>query len=294
MAGTLTASPCARQIRAHRGLAALAVLNDNVAMHTPPAGFNELVPALLAEAKTVEGYLSEKDIRFLALLAACPTTAGEILEIGSFKGKSTIILAKAAALAGRPRVVAIDPFVHPGLAGGNASRQQLDQNLQGHGVAEQVEFHQEYSALVAKTWTRPLRLLWIDGDHSYQGAKSDFDCFARFLADGAIVAMHDVLHAEEGPIRVILEDVLLSRHFGPAGVCGSIGWAQFFADPERAAQYRDARLALYRRLSRLVPYVAFDQKPKGVVKVAYKLLRSRVPHDAVDPTRWLAQVRPAA
>ena len=42
----------------------------------------------------------------MCLLAAVPTTAGEVLEIGSFKGKSTVVLAKSARLAGDDRVVA--------------------------------------------------------------------------------------------------------------------------------------------------------------------------------------------
>jgi hypothetical protein len=259
-------------------------------MRTPPEGFDQLLPELLAIGETVDGYLSRRDIKLLALLAACPTAQGEILEIGTFQGKSTIVLSKAAALAGGGTVVAVDPLIDSALPGADAARHRLQANLERHGVAEGVEFHQAYSADIRRTWQRPIRLLWIDGDHSYAGAKSDFDLFAPCLADGAIVAMHDVLHAGEGPIRVFAEDILLARHFGPAGLSGSIGWAQFFKDPQAAASYRRHKVALYRRLSRLLPYVAFDEPPRGLARFAYKLLRWRVPHGDIDPSQWVRQV----
>src|SRR2546422_8145249 len=90
----------------------------------------------------------------------------------------------------------------------------------------QVEVHATFSKSVARGWSRPIRFLWIDGDHTYHGAKQDLDLFAPHLVDGGIVALHDVLHRFEGPIRVFVEDVLRSDRYGPAGVCGSIVWAQ--------------------------------------------------------------------
>ncbi len=259
----------------------------------PPAGFDRLVTELLATAKTVDGYLSRRDVKFLALLAACPTAQGEILEIGSFKGKSTIILSKSAGLAGGGKVIAVDPLIDGALPGGDLSLKQLRSNLERHGVADRVEFHQEYSAEFSRTWHGPLRLLWIDGDHSYAGAKSDFTLFSPFLADGAIIALHDVLHGRDGPIRVFAEDILLSPHFGAAGLCGSIGWSQFIKNAQVSANARALKLSLYTRLSRLLPYVVFDRQPRGAAKIAYKVLRWRVPHGDVDPSDWLRQVLPA-
>src|SRR2546422_847594 len=45
-----------------------------------------------------------------------------------------------------------------------------------------------FSHEVARDWTRPLRLLWIDGDHVYESVKQDLALFRRHLAPGAIVA----------------------------------------------------------------------------------------------------------
>ncbi|MFQ5351509.1 MAG: hypothetical protein ACE5D3_00355, partial [Candidatus Binatia bacterium] len=103
-------------------------------------------------------------------------------------------------------------------------------------------------------------------------------------------AFHDVLTAFEGGIRVFMEDVLLSPAFGPAGFCGSIAWAQRVSDPHVAAAHSKAKLTLYKKLSRMVPFVAFDQQPTGIDKLLYKLFRSRVPHEEVSPEDWIAGI----
>lgn len=261
-----------------------------------PEGFNSFVENLLEEVSGVEGYLAPNEMRFLALMAACPTAAGEVLEIGSFKGKSTIILAKSAALSENPRIHAVDPMTAPSetdpdLRGDASSFGDFQKNIEAHDVAENVEFHQTFSYELAKTWTKPIRLLWIDGDHTYAGTKLDFEGFAPFLTDGAIVAIHDVLHEFEGGIRVFMENVLLSPNFGACGFCGSIAWAQFHLDDRKGWKYGEEKLSLYEKLSRLIPFVVFRKELKGFEKMKYKFFRFSVPHRAVDPLEWLEKVR---
>jgi len=41
----------------------------------------------------------------------------------------------------------------------------------------------------------PIDLLFIDGDHSYQGVKSDFEMYSPLVRDSGIVAFHDIAHA---------------------------------------------------------------------------------------------------
>lgn len=155
-------------------------------------------------------------------------------------------------------------------------------------MEQSVEAHRAYSRDLATSWTRPIRFLWIDGDHTYRGAKEDIDLFRGHLMRGAIVALHDVLHSFEGPVRVFAEEILASDTFGPAGLCGSIGWAQY--RPHDGARWRPARESLRKRVARLVPFVLGGREPTGLRKLRYKLWRGLVPHAAPDPAAWVRAV----
>jgi predicted O-methyltransferase YrrM len=262
---------------------------------TLPKGFQDELQRIQQAVCHVDGWLTDRELSFLALAAACPTTEGTILEIGSYRGRSTIVLARAAALTSQPQIVAVDPLPNEGpLArdpnGKWTARALLDLNLEQAGVLTAVEFHQCSSYELAPRWTASLRLLWIDGDHRYASTKQDFDLFAPYLADGAILAMHDVLSRYDGCIRVFTEDVLDSPHFGAAGLCGSIGWAQYWEDPARAQGHRQRNAQLQARLSPLIPYHCAAEDPQGLAKLRYQLLRAQVPHRKIVPATWLRTV----
>jgi len=273
---------------------------------TPPSAISEQpsVPSDLdaaideawARVRVAPGYLTEREARFLALAAACSPARGVILEIGSFKGKSTVGLASVASRYGLGTVVAVDPHTAPSvtdpdLRGQTSSWDDFRATLRAAGLEDAVEAHRDFSRDVARGWDRPIRFLWIDGDHTYRGAKEDIDLFRGHLADGAIVAFHDVLHTFEGPVRVFVEEVLASDEFGPAGMCGSIGWAQYRPHDGGRAKWRNARRGLARRASRLIPLVKKGRELRGFDKLRYKIWRALVPHSAVVPEQWVQMVR---
>ncbi len=258
--------------------------------HVPPHFYETLESATQLALKT-PGFLGENEIRFLGILAACTSAKGAIVEIGSFKGKSTVLLATMAKKYGLGPVVAIDP--HQGLSylGPEAPEQsptfeEFLGNVRSAELDANVEVQRAFSRDVAKTWSRPIRLLWIDGDHSYEGCKEDFGLFSPFLADGAVVAFHDALNAVEGPIRVFTEEVLPSDNFGLSGFVHSIAWSQF--RPKDGSAFRKSRASLQKLAARLVPCVSGDRESRGLRKIAYKLNRSRVPRKMAVPEQWIA------
>lgn len=242
--------------------------------------------------RAAPGFLTEREGRFLALAAAAAPAAGVILEIGSFKGKSTVGLAAVARRLRLAPVVTVDPHTapartDPALHGETSSWDAFMATLRSAGLSGHVEAHRAYSRDLARDWERPIRLLWIDGDHTYGGTMEDVLLFSRHLAPGGILAMHDVLHVYDGPVRVFVEEVLSRDTFGPAGVCGSIGWAQ--VRPQDGARFRPERAALARRAGRLTPLVR-NGPPTGLRRLFYQLLRAGVPHDAPEPNAWRARV----
>lgn len=260
-----------------------------------PPDLPQVLNGAWQKARQVPGFLTEDEARFLGLLAACAPGDGAILEIGSFKGKSTVMLGTVARHYGRGPVVAIDPhnFNNRELAGYRtapeaSSYDEFLRHVDAAGVAGIVEPHRSLSTDIAPKWARPLRVLWIDGDHSYAGAKADFDGFLPHLIPGGVVAFHDALHEFAGPIRVFVDEVLRSDRFGAAGFVGSIAWAQY--RPQDGTEFGEQRAALEIPAARLVPYVRDEQELHGLRRLAYKLHRARVPRKAIAPPDWAALV----
>jgi predicted O-methyltransferase YrrM len=254
-----------------------------------PADLETVLNDAWEETRKVPGHLLENEARFLGLLAACVPGTGTIVEIGSFKGRSTVMLAKVAAHYGSGPVVAIDPHNSPILldleANPEASTyQDFLNSINAAGVSGHVEPHLAYSNDVASTWKRPILVLWIDGDHSYDGVKKDLEGFLPHMEPYGVVAMHDALHVSPGPIRMFVEEILRSDRFGPAGFVHSIAWAQF--RPADGYRFQQQRRSLDRSASRLSPFVQEGKELHGFAKRRYKFNRFRVPHSAIDPRAW--------
>ncbi len=257
-----------------------------------PPDFDTITAAAWNKASNVEGYIGDREFRALCMLAAAaPMGPGVIVEIGSFKGKSTIGVASIAQAYNLGPVVSIDPHnqpsqTDPDLPASGTSFDDFQSAIAAAGLQHQVEAHRAPSRVAAVGWNRPIRLLWIDGDHTYQGAKLDFDLFTPFLVEGAIVAFHDTLHEFEGPIRVFVEEMLRSDKFGPAGFLHTIGWAQY--RPGDGARYRKQRLALAKKAARLIPLVENNRPVVGLTRMRYKLNCARVPHQVLSPAEFSA------
>jgi predicted O-methyltransferase YrrM len=256
-----------------------------------PPDLDQVIDDAWNATKNVPGFLGENEARFLGLLAACVPTQGAIVEIGSFKGRSTVMMAKVAAHYGLEPVVAIDPHtsilspVHTNEAG-TSTYDEFLASIRGAGVEQHVEVHRAFSEDVQRTWERRIRFLWIDGDHSYEGAHQDFAGFLPFVNPLGVVALHDALNNFPGPVRVFVEEMLRSGKFGPAGFVHSIAWAQL--RPQDAAKFAGQREELARRVAPLIPITQRHAELRGFSKLRYKLIRSRVPRAPISATE-LAQ-----
>jgi predicted O-methyltransferase YrrM len=252
-----------------------------------PPDIERVIEDAWQATKDVPGFLGENEARFLGLLAACIPAQGAIVEIGSFKGRSTVMLAKVASHYGSGPIISIDPHTHILATGRDSDTHPSTYNdfltsLRGAGVEQHVEIHRELSKEVSRDWDRTIRFLWIDGDHSYEGAKEDFDGFMSFVSPMGVVALHDALNNFPGPIRVFVEEMLRPERFGPAGFVHSIAWAQF--RPTDSPAFTSRRRQLERRAARLIPIVQGNTELHGWSKIRYKLIRSRVPRTPISAT----------
>ncbi|MEP6550014.1 MAG: class I SAM-dependent methyltransferase [Gemmatimonadales bacterium] len=252
------------------------------------ARINAIIDDGWRRVSATTGYLSEREARLVMAAAALSPTQGKNLEIGSFKGRSTVGIAYVTRELGLGKVVAVDPHTSPAstdpdLRGKPTSYDDFVANLKAAGVLDQVEIRRAYSHDLAREWKEPIRFLWIDGDHTYEGAKADLDMFKPYLVDGAIVAMHDVLGTFEGALRVFVEEVLDSDDFGSAGFSGSIGWAQYRPRDGKEARFRLRRHLLAVPARKLIPVAQrAGNGLHGWNKFLYKLWRPLAPHGDVS------------
>ena len=178
----------------------------------------------------------------LALYEAARSVAhvGPLLEIGSYCGKSTLYLAAAAIESGGV-VVTVDhhrgseehqpgwEYHDPGLvdpvAGVIDTLPVLRRTLREAGVEERVIVMVGRSAQVAGVWATPLGLVFVDGGHTEEAARLDYDGWAPKVAPGGLLAIHDVFpdpaDGGQAPYHIYLK-ALDSGEFTEVSVTGSL------------------------------------------------------------------------
>jgi predicted O-methyltransferase YrrM len=162
---------------------------------------NELAPAwtLIRELQKA-GQCGSPEPELLFCLSYNLRNLGDIVEIGTYVGTSLTALALAQKLSGHNRVIqAMDLRKQP----------SLDGNLEQAGVRHLTRLHVGDSADAATSWSRPLELLWIDGDHSYEGCVRDIRAWERHVMPGGFIAFHDFANGTGVPRAVA--DVLVAR-----------------------------------------------------------------------------------
>ena len=97
-------------------------------------------------------------------------------------------------------------------------------NIRRCRVADIVYPIKEYSFEVARSWTEPLDLLFIDANHEYESVRRDFTLWSPFVKPGGIVALHDVSENWPGPTRVMQEELRPPSFYDPPRVDG-LAWA---------------------------------------------------------------------
>jgi hypothetical protein len=170
----------------------------------------QLLPVLL-HMRAIEGWLADDEAELLAVAArevleapdpqpaagvsAGPPRRRTLVEIGSYCGKATYVLATMArASRVEANVVAIDTF--DGVIG-RADRPTrvaptldvFQRNLAAHDVAALVETIVGRAA--DQAWSRPIDLLLVDGLHDYASVASDFHALAGHLTAHGAVLFHD-------------------------------------------------------------------------------------------------------
>lgn len=137
-----------------------------------------------------------------AVLRAVAAGRRRVVEIGVYEGSSAAVLCEV--LDPDAELHLIDPFGHHGwaLPAGwgateGASRRVVERARRRHG-GPRVIWHVDYSAAVAQRWEGDVDLVFVDGDHSEEGVRADWEGWHGVVAPGGRVVFHDARLTQEG------------------------------------------------------------------------------------------------
>jgi hypothetical protein len=175
-----------------------------------------------------EGWLTEAQARRLFAAAGAVPAGGRIVEIGSFRGRSAIVLARGA----RPdvEVVCIDPHVGSDRgpreiaarpAVGEQDLMAFQGNLARAGVADRVRHVRDFSSLALRAFDGPVDLLFVDGAHRFRPARADLVRWGARVPLGGRMLVHDAF-SSVGVTFALLTSVVPARSWRYLGRDGSL------------------------------------------------------------------------
>ncbi|MFB8267873.1 class I SAM-dependent methyltransferase [Streptomyces sp. NPDC055955] len=183
-------------------------------------------PEILAAFEAAKGFMPLGE--GLALYAAAAEAAAlglPLLEVGTYCGRSTILLADAARQAGvsaltvdhhrgseeqQPGWDYHDPETVDPVVGRMDTLPTFRRTLHAAGLEDHVIALVGRSPQVAAVWGGPLGLVFIDGGHTDEHATADYEGWAPHVAEGGLLLIHDVFPVKidewtgQAPYRVYL------------------------------------------------------------------------------------------
>ncbi len=194
----------------------------------------------ILRSNVIEGWLQDSEAYELYRLAKhyTPETEPIVVELGSFKGKSSVMLAGGLKEKKNAKLYCIDPFgkdedsdeqrkiYDPILARDQRGlREIFEESISHSGVSHLVFPIQGYSFEIVRSWNTPIDLLFIDASHAYPFVLRDFETWFPLVKPHGVVAFHDANGIHPGPTRVVAER-LIAPAFSSVHSAGSVAWAQ--------------------------------------------------------------------
>ncbi|TQK29527.1 class I SAM-dependent methyltransferase [Arthrobacter sp. SLBN-53] len=176
-------------------------------MSTAQADLPSETARLFAFAEQVTGFLPADEGRALYDAAVRYLAGGVGVEIGTYCGKSTVLLGAAAVQTGsiiytvdhhhgseehQPGWEYHDTSLVDPVTGRFDTLPTARHTLDLAGLDEHVVAIVGKSPVVAKVWATPVQFLFIDGGHTEEAAQRDYDGWAKWVASGGALVIHDV------------------------------------------------------------------------------------------------------
>jgi predicted O-methyltransferase YrrM len=142
-----------------------------------------------------------------AALEKSASGRSSIVEIGVAEGVSAIALRQGMATNGTLHL--IDPFHFSRNSIFNFTRRTA-RRLVGSFPRGKIAWIESLSFDAVQKWSLPIDLLFVDGDHTEEGVRRDWNEWNRFVVPGGIVIFHDArifeggwTSPEYGPVKLV-------------------------------------------------------------------------------------------
>lgn len=142
----------------------------------------------------VKGWLSPSEGELLFNLAQKEPHLGVIVELGSYHGRSTICLAQGSKKVKGGKIFTVDNFKGDSYLGPQKYfYKTLFNNIRRYRLRQYISIIKGDAARAAYNWCKPIRLLFIDTDHHYEGVLRDFVAWEKYISPKGLVVFHDSL-----------------------------------------------------------------------------------------------------
>jgi predicted O-methyltransferase YrrM len=233
---------------------------------------------------SVEGWMSADQAQRLYAAAGRTRAGHQIVEIGSFRGRSTIVLASAAPDG--VSIVAIDPH-----AGNDRGPQEIEgyaaeaaddhsvflANLDTAGVAQRVTHVRAFSDAAHDQVHGPIEVVYVDGAHRYAPARADIRDWGARVSPGGTLLIHDSF-SSVGVTAAIARELFWSSRYRYVGRSRSLTEYHVVPPPSFGARLGN----LGRQLAQL-PWFAKNVTLKVLLTVKVGPLLERV---VGHPVEW--------
>jgi predicted O-methyltransferase YrrM len=201
-------------------------------------------PELRRAAEAARGFMPPDEglaLHDAAIAAAAAVPGAPLLEVGTYCGKSSVYLGAAARAAGTV-LVTVDhhrgseenqpgwEFHEPDLVDPAVGRIDtlpwFRRTILEAGLEDVVVAVVGDSPTVARIWSTPCALVFIDGGHGEEPATADYESWTPHVAPGGSLVIHDVFEdpADGGrpPFERIYRPALASGRFSEVSATGSL------------------------------------------------------------------------
>jgi predicted O-methyltransferase YrrM len=143
------------------------------------------------------------------------------LEIGSHIGSSALFIC-AGLEHGGGHLVCVDTWMNQTMPDGEKDT-FAEFNANTEPYAHMITVVRKFShELTSQDIGGPLDLVFIDGDHSEAGVRTDFRLIAPWVKPGGLIAFHDLIPDFPG-VNIVVGEALASGDWQLARLVGSLG-----------------------------------------------------------------------